>query len=296
MFLTDLGLDVTRATYELTGKIVANELRGHLSDVDFVVAVVSQFLSPSVTFELGMAHALGKPILMLGIGEKVPDLASLLDFRGVEFIRVSSLGQLPEIANDIDRFIRLTATLGSLEDDQRNDSPVRSIQDLEWARERLQTVRLIKGARRGFQFEELVADIFRQAGGEVTFTDHQNVEASQREADLVLWLNELAYEVGGPVLVECKIFGGGTGSVVKNLEHTIKKLDRWIGSTSAQLALVVFDHDRPHKPPVLSETPRVLAYAAETLIKLIERGTFVVDVSQRRQRAAFGTRTADGAA
>ncbi|RVD66947.1 hypothetical protein EN751_38470, partial [Mesorhizobium sp. M4A.F.Ca.ET.029.04.2.1] len=166
-----------------------------------------------------MAHALGKPILMLGIGEKVPDLASLLDFRGVEFIRVSSLGQLPEIANDIDRFIRLTATLGSLEDDQRNDSPVRSIQDLEWARERLQTVRLIKGARRGFQFEELVADIFRQAGGEVTFTDHQNVEASQREADLVLWLNELAYEVGGPVLVECKIFGGGTGSVVKNLEH-----------------------------------------------------------------------------
>lgn len=293
-FLTELGLEVTRAVHGPTSKTVAEELSRHLAEVNFVVAILPSVQSPGVMFELGMAHALSKPALVLCIGEQMPDLSGLLNFRGVEFIRVPDLGHLADVAKDVDRFVRLTASQGTIKEDQPSKPAAPPVEEFEWARERLKALRSTDGVRRWLRFEDLVAEIFRHAGGEVTLTNKRTAVATQFEADLVVWLNDLAFEIGGPIIVECKIYRGGSGSVVRNLESTIKRLDGLIGSTSARLALVVFDHDRPNTLLALHETPRVLAYTAEALIENLGQGTLVADVAKRRRRAAFRTGAGDG--
>ncbi|WP_193369330.1 hypothetical protein [Pelagibius marinus] len=292
-FLAELGLEVTRAVEGPTNKTISDELLRHLAEVDFVIAIMPPVQSAGVLFELGMAYALRKPALVLGIGEQEPNLSGVLRFRGVEFIRLPDLRHLDEVKGDVDRFARISTSLRPTESGQPGKPTAPPVGDFGWARKRLQALRSTTGPRRGFRFEELVAEIFRRADGDVEFAGEKAAAVKEYESDLIVWLNDLAFEVGGPIIVECKVYRGGTGSVVKNLEHAIQRLDRLVGRTNSGIALVVYDHDRRRTPPSLNETPRVLAYAAESLIDNLEKGTLVADVAKRRRLAAFRTGASD---
>jgi hypothetical protein len=290
--LAESGVDVTLAHDVPAPVAIGTEMLRHLAATDFVVAIWTSRASPDMAFELGVAHALGKPALVLSTGRVEPlNLPEVLDLRGINVVRVPEPRRLADLAPDIDRFLRHAKAPPPIVPDA--PAGARS-GDLSWARERLMSVRAMKGARRGFALEDLVLDVFRQAGAEVVSTSESNSVANEREADLVVWLNDVAYEVGGPILVECKIYGGGSGSVIKNLESTVKRLESLVEGSSASLALVVFDHDRPLAPPSLYETPRVLAFAVETLIDKLEQGTLAKEVLVRRQRAAVIRGVSDG--
>jgi hypothetical protein len=97
----------------------------------------------------------------------------------------------------------------------------------------------------------------------------------------------VAFEAGGPILVECKVLRGGSGSVIKNVESYVKRLAKTVDESDASLAMLVFDHDRPHVPPSLYQTPKVLSFAVDELIDGLENGTLEAEILRRRRRAAF---------
>ena len=89
------------------------------------------------------------------------------------------------------------------------------------------------------------------------------------------------------MIVECKHYGSGSGSVFANAKQTVERLEKLVGGSDARLALLVFSHDRLSPPSHVFETPRVLSFPVEELIDAIEQGTFIEEVIRRRRRAAF---------
>jgi hypothetical protein len=84
--------------------------------------------------------------------------------------------------------------------------------------------------------------------------DGSEVLADKRErdtspVDLLVWSDVLVSELGGPLIVECKFYGGGTGSVLMNARQTLAGLAGYVGTSSAKLGLLIFDHNRPNNQP-----------------------------------------------
>jgi len=277
--LSERGIECLRPEDLLApGAVWSDELTRHLATADFVVAIVPPSAPAQVTFELGLAHGLSKPALVVATGKtSVPE-----ELRGLATVRVSDLRHISQALPDIDRFLRHAKRVTS-------DEPARPRRqesgELAWARERLSNLRGETGARRGFDFERLVADVLERAGVEVQPTDA--ARPADNGVDLILWSDDLAYEMGGPILVQCKTYHGGMGSVVKNAEHAMRQLEEVVRRSDARLGVLVFDHDKSREMPRFNDTPRVLAFPVEQLLDTIERGTLTEEVLARRRQAAY---------
>ncbi len=66
----------------------------------------------------------------------------------------------------------------------------------------------------------------------------------------------------------------------------MKRLEKALSATNANLALLIYDHDRLQTPPSIYETPKVLSFAIDDVIAGLQRGTFGREVLRRRERAA----------
>jgi len=122
---------------------------------------------------------------------------------------------------------------------------------LSLARERAAALKRERGASRGLAFEQLVSEIFQKAGGQVLETK----AGADRGGDLIVWQNDVAFETGGPMLVECKHYGGRSGSIVANARHTVERLEKLVRASDARLALLVLSYDLAKQPPHRFETP-----------------------------------------
>lgn len=278
--LADRGVDCLRPEDLLQPGIAwSDEMTRHLASADFAVALVPATVPTNVAFEVGLAYGMNKPALVIAAGsDMIP--ASL---RGLSVVRVPTLERLAEAGPEIDRFLRHTKRSPSV---KRAASGQPKASNLDWAHSRLTLLRDEAGGRRGFDFERIVADVLEHAGAEVQPTDPP-ASGRDSEVDLVVWSDDLAYELGGPMLVECKLYRGGVGSVVRNAEHAVKRLDNVVQRSDARLALLVFDHDRPGPIPAISDTPRVLALSVDELIDIVERGGLTQEVLARRGQAAY---------
>jgi hypothetical protein len=279
--LTDHGVECLRPEDLLApGAVWSDELTRHLTTADFVVAVVPPSAPTQVAFELGLAHGLNKPALVIVTGRTVvPE-----ELRGLATVRISDLRHISEAAPDLDRFLRHAKRARS------DESPTSRRQvpgDVDLARERLASLRGEAYAKRGFDLERLVADVFERADAEVQRTEAQSA-ANDDRVDLIVWSDDLAFEMGGPVLVECKIYRGGIGSIAKNAEHAMRRLEEVVQrSDAARLAILVFDYDGPGEMPRLHDTPRVLAFPVDQLLDAVEHGTLTEEVLTRRRQAAY---------
>jgi Restriction endonuclease len=273
--LASRGVEVLTAASIGVGMSITQEILRMIESADFLVVVLTNRGRDSAMYELGFSRSLGKPALVFSLGE-----ALALDLRGLYVRALDDPEQIADAADDIYRFLRNAKALPPITD----VAPSASSGDLGWARKELRLLRSGERHKRGEQFEMLVARVFESAGAEVLPTG-RNV--ADQGVDLVVWLNEIAYALGGPVLVECKILQGGSGSVIKNSEVYVKQLTRTLSKSDASLALLVFDHDRSRPPPSLFETPQVLSFSIDDLIDQLERGTFVQEISRRRHRATF---------
>jgi hypothetical protein len=277
--LTDRGIECLRPEDLLAvGAVWSDELTRHLATADFVVAVVPSSASTQVGFELGLAYGLSKPAFVIATGGAVVPG----ELRGLATVRVPDLQHIADAVPDIDRFLR-HAKRARL--DERPASRRQEAGNLDWARERLATLRIEAGAKRGLDLERLVADVFARTGAEVQH--NAQLSAKGDGVDLLVWSDDLAYEIGGPILVDCKIYRGGVGSVAKNAEHTMRQLEEVVRRSDARLAVLVFDHDRSREMPRFNETPRVLAFPVEQLLDSVERGDLTEEVLGRRRQAAY---------
>ncbi|VXB65813.1 hypothetical protein [Brevundimonas sp. G8] len=269
------GIAVTSAHSLNVGSAITPELLKLIAASDFVAMVLSGRGRDSIMYELGIARSLGKAAFIVLTEGAAPNEISGAYLRAVEDRRVADAG------DDLDRFLRNAKAPPAI----LADVPDARTVDLSWASRELQHLRSgAAGNSRAEIFEDLIKRIFESAGADVTATD---APRNEPQVDFVVWLNEIAFEAGGPVLVECKLLRGGSGSVIKNAEAYVKRLTRAVEASDASLALLVFDHDRSHTPPSLFETPQVLSFSAEDLISTLEGGRLEKEILKRRRRAAF---------
>jgi hypothetical protein len=283
--LADRGVDAFRAEDIVPGTRITPEMLRHLEAADFVCALIGPDLgNDKVFFELGAAHQLRKPVLLLdgGGGHSLVDLARF-------HIVKADLGDLAAAADAIDLFLRHARPSSEIEE-ERVTTPRSG--DLAWAHEERAALHREHGRAREQRLARLVGDLFRSVGAEVVATEQR---AQVGPADLTVWLDDVTYDLGGPIIVECMYYGGGSGSVLMNSRHTVERLERYTRGTEARLALLVVDHDRGERLPALHETPQVLVVPIEELIGAIERGTLASDILERRRRAALVTVAGGGA-
>jgi hypothetical protein len=252
---------------------ITQEILSLIAASDFIVAIIGEQSRDGVMYELGVARSLGKPAFVVLAGGRLSS-----DLSGI-FVRAIENGQIADVSDDLDRFLRNAKAPRPISIGPPKGRAI----DMKWARAQLAELRSSNVAR-GEALEMLVKRIFVAANAEV-----EDVEKfSQREqVDFVVWLNEVAFEAGGPILVECKVLRGGSGSVIKNAETYVKRLKRTVDESDASLAILVYDHDRPSAPPALYESPRVLSFAVDSLIDSLEKGTLESEILNRRRRAAF---------
>ena len=269
------GLDVMQPPAARPGGGLDQTLLDMISAADFLVGILGSD-SPTLTlFEIGVAAGMSKPVVLLkGRDAVVPSgLRADLTLALPEAERVQDLGR------DLDRFLAHSGA-------PRSQVGVHSAEssDLGWAKAELANLRTLGVSHRGFGFERLVQRLFVRSGSDAELATEGEPDIG---VDLVVWQNDLAFAVGGPLLVECKIFRGGSGSVLKNAEATARRLQSLLATTDAGLALLVFDHDRPHTPSTTFRTPDVVAIFIEDLIAALENQSFAQEILKRRRRYTF---------
>lgn len=261
------------------GMLWSDELTRHLSTADFVVAVVPpSSTGVSIGFELGLAHGLSKPALAIVVGDAAVPHA----LRELAVVRLSSLDRIQEALPEIDRFLRHA----------RRKTPIRATElphngpsDPNW-RSRLAELQKASPDERGMLLERLVADAFSHAGADVRTTRNER-SGKDDGVDFVVWPDDLVYEIGGPLLIECKAYRDSSGNVSRNAKEAIRRLDRMIDPSGAKLAALVVDHDKDLDMGVLHDTPRVLVFPVEQIIGAVERGSLTEEVLRRRRQAAY---------
>ena len=85
-------------------------------------------------------------------------------------------------------------------------------------------------------FERLIEDVFQEAEAQVA---EVKSPGSDGGADLIVWQNDLAFATGGPMIVQYKYYGGGSGGVLVNAKESAKRLEKLVGGSDASLALLV---------------------------------------------------------
>jgi hypothetical protein len=94
-------LDVERADERFQCKPVIEKVRDYIGRADFLFADITH-LNPNVFYELGLAHAKGKPVLLLT--QDAP-AAAPLDIRHYEFVQYD-LARPAEVITALDRAVR----------------------------------------------------------------------------------------------------------------------------------------------------------------------------------------------
>ena len=280
----DRGVESFRADDFVPGLPLTPELLHQLEAADFMCALVNDGgVAPNILFELGAAHVLRKPIILF-----TTNYDRLLGaLRGVYVVR-ANIEDLPSAATEIDRFLRHAKTLPPLGETtaDRRQKP-----NLSWAKEELAALRGERAPNRGTRFERLVSEIFRRAGAEVVREDQPEKAWT---VDAIVWLDDVAHEIGGPIIIECKYYGGGPGDLLANTKQTVRQLEKYVKGSEARVALVVYDHDKSTPPPSLFETPQVLVFTVDQLILALERGTLANEILQHRRRASYARVSAGG--
>lgn len=275
------GVETTSAHAVSAGSAITQEILRLIAASDFLAVVLGSSNRDFAMYELGVARSLAKPAFVV-----VTDGRFSIDISGIYIRAVDGPDQVAGVAGDLERFLRNAKAPPPIEAPLAAGPKV----NLSWAREELAKLRSGQVHGRAQLFEYLVGRILAAAGVEAVATDAPAED--QRQVDFIAWLDGVVAHTGGPVLIDCKLFQGGSGSVIKNTEAWIKRLGDIVAESDSSLALLIYDHDRPHTPPSAYETPQVLSIAVEELIRRLEDGTLDREILRRRERAAF-RRTAD---
>jgi len=262
---------------ELASHEISREVLSAIEAADFICAVTgAQPADAQVAFELGLALGLGKPVLLLT--KTGSDIGYDLAGR-IQVVRTKS-GHIDEVRRDVSRFVkhvRLKPTKDSNDETSLNQQG-----QLQGELSHLRGIKDVALRRRSLT--GLVAEAFEQQGAEVL---REGGVGRAAEYDLLVWSDPLVSELGGPIIVECKYYAGGTGSVLVNARHAFNQLASFVESSSAKVALLVYDHDRPnHLTLTEYETPQALAFSIDDFVMAIEAGHLADEIRRKRARAA----------
>ena len=235
------------------GTSIMNEIETAISSADLVIAVIPEQLSENVFFELGLAHAKKKRMLLI-VSPNIKDVPS--DLAGRLYFRAESSNR-EAIAFALDQLIASQKIKPARRDKVRQKRQALGDRVDEY----LKRLDERKGTLKGHELEELVAEIFHVSGVEAV------CRRPKKDAgmDIAVWSDDFQGILDNPMLVEVK-------SRIRNtseLRQALHQLEMYRNKSGAKWALLLVSS--AFAGSALSSIPFVGGVIAVTISEFLER-------------------------
>ncbi|MBI5634957.1 MAG: hypothetical protein HZA15_15930 [Nitrospirae bacterium] len=254
----------------VTTSLVAN-IEKAIQQADLIVAVVPAQMSPNVFFELGIAHALHKPIILL-VSPKYGQLPS--DLAGTFYLRADSENR-EAIGFALDQCLsRIEKSVEQPTKATREGRPLGADAD-----KFLDRINREGPSMRGRELENLVAEVLRTSGVD---TMMQSPKPNQG-ADIAVWSDALQPVTGNPLLIEVK----SSIRTKQQLLGALNQVEQYRINSGARLSLLVVMTSLVD----LSSVPSIsgiLAVSFNELVNQLRNKTFAETIRELRNQYAHG--------
>jgi len=279
-------LNVTTITTEhlQAGGHLVSPLLAQMKNADFVTIIMHGATArPNVIFEAGVAAGLGKPVLVFSIGGH----GFPFDLNSSSVVRLDH-ADVRIIEMHLDAFLstlpQQKRTKQSKQTGRKDNSPefagaLEQLEVLKANRDSVQNQpqqsnRAKDLARLGFQFENLVTDLFRLGGYTATSSPGPDYGV-----DLAVSSPKVQRDLGGPLLVQVKT--RLAPSIARDAARGISKL---VAKGRGSAGLVITLAEKVGLEEVLLQQPLILAMSAQRLIRLVERDNLVRTIVAARDQ------------
>jgi hypothetical protein len=236
-----------------------------ISNADFVCAVIPQGPHPNLYFELGMAYARNKPILVF-----TTPLAEIpSDIHYLTYIK-SELDDLTLIIDSLRTFLAHSKNKPEL-----SYKRARSIKKKTDKHPPLELDKALTN------YEQTTASLLEDAG----FIVSRQEQAADQGVDLAVWIDELTESLGNPILVEVK---GRIASQLM-LRDAAEQLRVYVKKIGGRCGLLIYwDNKTKEARNIAQGWPMVFCISGKDLTDLIKQKKFVKFLLQMRNSAFHG--------
>lgn len=245
-------------------------------NADFVIALITS--GSWSTYEIGIADALGKPVLVLAAPDvELPPFLATHQHLRTEFY------ETPLLRLTIEKFVD-EVRMGGRRLSTRHTKPkptTLSPFDLQQIAGQIRDARATAGAEK---IEELVQQLLKSVSVTVA---SQDADHKDRGVDFAVWEDALAHTVGNPLLVEVK-----AGTLTrKRLMVAEQELVHAMHASRARFALLLYlDREGQRFPQIYGESHSVLRYDIEDLAQELQHRPFANIVLEGRNNLVHGIR------
>lgn len=250
------------------GLSIVDQIEKGIKESDLFIAVIPKDYSPNVFFEMGLAHALRKRILLIVSPElkEVPsDMTSKMYLRSSPYNREAIAFALNQLL--------ARKELKTFRPKKYHDQghPIGDLADAY-----LEKLQEKGGYIKGRKLEELVVEILRESGVSTV------TQSTQRDAgiDLAVWSDDLQTIVGNPLLIDVK-----SGIRTHNdLKKALNQVEKYCIKSGTKWALMLLSTAVPSIPVVGG----VLALTLTELLERLRTRTFAEVIRELRNKQVHG--------
>jgi len=255
------------------GSSILHTLNRQIKDSDFVIAVLDNNVNSA--FELGLAMGAKKPVFAISLDSKnkpsfldslIYTIAEPTDYQKINYSLEIFLDNLPRQRKKINS--------------EYANAKLKSEKEYKGRRlekSYLSQLRNLKNIN-GFEFEEVVANIFRQL--ELDTLVQNKSKGKDFYADFSLWLDDLNSTIGNPVIIETK-----SGVNQKTLIEATIQLSHYLSKFNAKVGLLIYNNPNEIKYELPNNySPLVLTISLQDLIvKLTKKPLSAVIIELRNE-------------
>jgi hypothetical protein len=273
--LAEDGIESSRLDKLEPGDDVVSSVRQEIKKADLVcVALPAGFNLESVVFEAGVALGVGRPLLILA----EPEVDVPFELQHLLYVR-AALGDSRGLSDLLKTYIPRIPRRVPVKRRTQQPAP-RPLDRSETDR----LLALLRGpgtlAQKQAEVVNFLAIAFQKVGVGVSGST-----ASDRGADLAIWVDETQSIFGNPVLVEVKL-GRLNQSLIDETCHTLRN---YLVSSNLLLGVIVYWDPKGTKYKVTTTSlPLVICLSVDELVDSLRLGRFANTLLEIRNRAVHG--------
>jgi hypothetical protein len=274
--LEEEGVSILSAEQIETGESVRAHLVGAVQKVDALIAVIGEpSKSTNVFYQMGLADAMGKPVLIISVRESDPTSDQAL----YPYLRTRPDDE-EALRFGLTHFIRAPHHRSKSDRDSlATTKPIGKLVDGFLAR--LHSGQSIKED----ELINIIATAIRESGVDTQASVPHRASYEEIPADIAVWSDELDSVVGNPLPIEVR----SSLLTAHAAESAAKNLMRSIAGAKARRGLILFLKASANAMEVLNKYP-VLAMSIEDFLEGMRTRSFGNIITDLRNQAVHGVR------